>query len=266
MTILAIGRWTAVLAAVLFSSAACLIVLDAPELDGLGTVREFSRVLPFSTNGVLSIRNLDGDIDIRGWDRSELEIVVESERRAGRRGWQIGRSNGRPRFDVETEGNSLAIRTRWEGNDNDVYPVHYFVQVPRSVELRDLSTQRGHILIADLFGKARVSVLDGDLLVENYSGSLDASVSRGRIRAEVLDIRPEDEIRLTIRTGDLTLLLQPEANVKIEAEAAGGIAGDWTAAGMGAGGARTASFKLGNGAAPVKLKAATGRIELRRMR
>jgi hypothetical protein len=264
MTMRAIMRLVG-LAVAFLASAACLIVLDDPGLDALGTVREFRRVLPFSSNGVLSIRNLDGDIDIRGWDRSELEIVVESERRSGRRGWLVGSPNGRPRFDVETEGNSLTVRTRWEGNDSDAYPVHYFVNVPRAVDLRDLSTQRGHILIADLFGKARVSVLDGDLKVENYSGSLDASVSRGRIQAEVLDVRQEDEIRLTIRSGDLTMLLQPEANVKIEAEASAGISGDWPAAGTGAGTARTASFTLGNGAAPVTLRASAGRIELRKI-
>lgn len=209
----------------------------------------------------MALRNLDGDVEIRGWDRNEIEITVESDEAGQTRSvWPVPRRTGRPRFDVEETSGRLGLRTRWEGDDRAVYPVHYFLNVPRSMTLEEAATQKGNILIADLYGRAKVSVLDGDLTVENFSGGLDATVSRGRIRAELLDLRRDDAVRLTVRTGDLSLSLEPTVSARIDAEAWGGLSGDWILPGSG----RKADLKLGTGEASIVLRTPSGRIELQK--
>jgi hypothetical protein len=244
------------------TTTACLIVLDDPNAGPYGTRREFHRLAPFAPGSILALRNLDGDVEIRGWDRNEIEITVESDDPGqGRGGWSVLRGTGRPRFEVEEAAGRLAVRTRWEGSDRAVYAVHYFIKVPRSITLEEAATQRGNILIADLYGQAKVSVLDGDLTVENYSGGLDATVARGRVRAEILDLRRDDAVRLTVRTGDVSLSLEPAASAHVDAEAFGGVSGDWVAPAAG----RKADLKLGAGEATVVLRAPSGKIEIRKI-
>lgn len=246
-------------AAAMTAASACLIVLDDLSSDPYGTRQELHRVVPFKPGGTLALRNLDGGIEVRGWDREEIELTVESEARGQvRRGWQLARSFGRPRFDVETTGERLVVRTRWEGDDRDVYPVHYFLSVPRSIVLEEVATQRGDILVADLYGRAKLKILDGDLTVENYSGGLEAEVIRGSIRAEVLDLRPADAVRLTVGTGDIRLALEPTASARVQAEASAGVGGEWPVPGTG----RSADFKIGAGDAAITLKSASGRVEV----
>jgi hypothetical protein len=251
----------ALAAAALISSTACLIVLDDTTTDPSGTRTELHRIVAFKPGGTLALRNLDGDVEIRGWDREEIEITVESDGRRPRGRWSV-LGSGRPRFDVEETSGRLSVRTRWEGNDSDVYPVHCFMNVPRSIVLEEVATQRGNVLVAGVYGRAKVSVLDGDLTVENYSGGLEAMVSRGRIRAEILDLRKEDAVRLIVRTGDISLALEPGANARVQAESSAGVVGDAAPAGAG----KSADFKLGAGAASITIKAPAGRVEVVKIR
>ncbi len=202
------------------------------------------------------MRNLDGDIEIRGWDRDEIEISAESE--AGTAVWDEGA--GRPRFDIEEGPERLTVRTRWDGDDRAVRPVRLILNVPRSLVIEEAATQVGGIRIMDLYGKIKASVLEGDLTVENFSGSLTASVGRGRIRAEILDLRPADEIRLDVREGDIRLDLEDAASAAVQAEASAGLASDWSSTAE----TKPVRIKIGAGEAKVALRAENGRIELRK--
>jgi hypothetical protein len=107
-------------------------------------------------------------------------------------------------------------------DDENARPVHFVINVPHSINLTDIRINRGHVQIADVYGSARVELDEGDITVENFSGSLDLSLVRGSAEAEVLDLRKDDEIRITTREGDIVLFLQPEVGVRLEATASNG--------------------------------------------
>ena len=255
----------AALLGILLALSACVFLWDDPWGEpGGSTVQVFNKTIPLTGKSALSVLHLDGDIEIRGWDREEAEIVVEADRWIGRRG-AFGTRSGRPRVETETgPDGGLILRTVWEGDERSVTPVNYYINVPRSIELRDIRTGRGGVLIADLYGRAAVQIQSGDLKVENFSGSLKAQVWRGRIEAELLDLRAEDESDLTARAGDLTLYLEAGAAVRIEAEASAGISSelDLHQAPLG----RKVAATLGAGGPLVRLKALDGRIALKTAR
>jgi hypothetical protein len=253
---------TAALLGLLLLGQACFFLWDDPWSDlGGSTVQEFHKTVPLAPKSGLSLFHLDGDIEIRGWDRNEAEIVVESDRWTGRRGL-FGARSGRPRIETETgpEGD-LVLRTIWDGDERTVYPVHYYVSVPRSIDLRDIRTGRGSVLIADLYGKASIQIQSGDLKVENFSGSLKAQVWRGRIETELLDLRGEDEVDLTARAGDVTVFLETGAAARLEAEASGGISSEFDLHQPAQ--ARKVFATLGTGGPILRLKALNGRIALK---
>lgn len=241
----------------LLTAAACVFILDEP-LDSLSAIpSDLHKILSFQPGGTLSLRNLDGDIEIRGWEREEIEIRAESG--AGWGAWGLG-GVGRPRFDIEETPGRLAVKTRWEGDAGRTRPVRLVMSVPRSLAIEEASTQVGSIRISDLYGRARVSILEGDLIVENYSGGLVGSIGRGRIQAELLDLRPGDEVRLTVREGDIRLDLESAVSASLEAEAPAGVISDWEVPS----GAARARLKLGSGEASIAARTGKGSIEIRR--
>jgi hypothetical protein len=203
----------------LFSSAACLLYL--PDADWSSPSRVFQQNVSLDPGGAVSLENETGYIEIRGWDQKSVEITAEENGfpAFGRRMWFSQGSMSTPRVEVDTLDNFVKIVTRATSRETIVRPVHYSLRVPHSVILRTVSNKEGDLRIADVYGEIRAEIERGDIRIENCSGSLDLSLDQGAIEAEILDVQPDDEIKVTVREGDITLFLQPEANIAIEAAA-----------------------------------------------
>lgn len=212
-------------AAAMLISSACLIPIYLPDSGGYPPRNEFHQVVALDPGGTISLESSNGDIEIRGWDKNEVEITADDDwsRPYGRRTWSTGWGGASgPKIDVEKIENFVKIRSRVSGREDEIRAVHIYLNVPRSVNLRDVRGKVGDILIADLYGKVRADLEDGNIKIENFSGSLDLSLGSGTVEAEILDLRPDDDIRVTVREGPVTLFLQPEVNARIEASAANG--------------------------------------------
>lgn len=215
------------LALALLMSAACIIpfVYYPGAGDWTQRVQTYRKVVPLGPGGTISLDNINGDLDIRGWDREEVEITAEESRSDlfDRRGWNYyGRTEFQPKVQVDQFEKFIKIEARASQDEKNARPVHFRISAPHSVHLQDIQIRSGNVFIADIFGNARVELEQGDITVENFSGSLDLSIWRGSVDAEVLDLRKDDSVRITTREGDITLHLQPEASVRIEAVAGNG--------------------------------------------
>jgi len=230
----------------ILASTACLIPIYLPDSVSSQPRNEFHQVVALEPGGAISLDNYNGDIEIRGWDRNEVEITAEDEwsRAYGRRTWFSGGSEtSGPDVEVDKIDNLVKIRNRISGREDEIRTVHFYLNVPRSVDLRDVRGREGDILIADLYGKVLADLDDGNIRIENFSGSLDLSLGSGTVEAEILDLRADDVIRISIKDGPVTLFLPSEANAKLEASAANGTV--------------TAEFELGQ---PLPAKKVSGTI------
>jgi len=211
-------------AIVVLMSAACLIPYFMPDSGSYPPRHEFRRVVAMEPGGTISLENASGDIEIRGWDKDEVEISAEEDW-GSMYGWQsrlYGRGSTAFGVDIETSGNVLKIRSRLSTREDSLRSVHYFLNVPRSVNLQDVRNKDGDIVIADLYGKIKVDLEKGNISVENFSGSLDLFLGQGSVEAELLDLRPEDDVKITVKEGPITLALQPDIDVRLDATAAQG--------------------------------------------
>jgi hypothetical protein len=222
-----LARWILGSGVVLVLSS-CIIPIYMDEGSRfVGNSPAFSKTIPFEPGGVLSVDNGLGDIVIRGWDRNEIEITAE-ETWADSAGREVSirlfRGNAVvPRVTVDSSDRSVKIKARPRDPDlEDDRAVRLVIQVPHDVELRDIAGRRGRIEIADLYGRIRLDLEEGDIRVENFSGSLEADLIRGSIQAEILDPRAEDSVRLVLKQGTATVLLEPGFNGRIEASAPNG--------------------------------------------
>ena len=205
----------------LFCASCVVAVVGNPEYGRFLPPKEFHKNVPLPAGGTLSLENWGGDILINGWEKDEVDITAEeiSGRSFGRRIQFINKRGLEPNVQVDEEDGFIRIRTDESARDDETSRVNYTLSVPHSVNLKDILNRKGDIHITDLYGKVSLNLQEGDVRIENFSGTLDASVSRGSVEAEILDLREEDEVKILVREGDITLSLESGAEAWIEASA-----------------------------------------------
>ncbi len=209
-----IAFFTSILITIAVFSGACIVAV----VDYSGS-EEFHRTVPFPSGGTMSLFNFDGDIEISGWDSDEVEVYAEkwTPRLKRRRIYLFRREGLAPKIAFRHFDDFLEIRTRAAQRKEEETAVDYSINVPHSVNLKNIMARDGNVSISDLYGNVFLQLRRGEIEVENYSGSLTASVIEGSITASFYDLREEDDISLTTREGDVIVYLQPGGNANVMA-------------------------------------------------
>jgi len=205
-----------------FLSACVIAVVDYPYSEGRWMPKSsFTRTLTLKPGGAVSLENARGNIEIEGWDEEKVEISAE-----GKRGYPPSRrlyvSTWRQpdlEIRIKTTPDSISIETDPTIQKDDTRLVNYVLRVPQSIRLQSIRNRSGDIRVADLYGGIDVDLEEGTVRIENFSGSVDVRLGNGDVEAEVLDLRPEDEVQITTERGDIRLYLEPQADIRLEASA-----------------------------------------------
>ena len=161
------GRsWTALagVAAGALALGGCII-----DVEGYEAVEEEEHV--FVVNGVpdVDLSTFDGRIEVRGWDRSEVRVVVE-KRAANRERLE--------EIEIETEQSGDRVRIAARRRDADGLRVTLAVG----------NNWRGARLVASVPHESNLVVRtdDGRITVADVAGTIELSTDDGRIRGEGL--------------------------------------------------------------------------------
>ncbi len=250
-------------AAVLVLAASCVVVYDPSHSSNIPGRSEYRETLNLAGGSIISIDNPSGNIEIAGWEKNEVDIVA-----SGRGGIYEPRRfrfyNARqpaPDVHIDLSDGVLKIRTPQTGGIGEYEETHYVLRVPHSIDLDGIVVGRGRVKIADIYGRIHAVIKEGALSVENYSGSITATIEVGTMDVEVLDVRDEDVIDIALQEGEIILRLEPEASVDIMAETEeGAISSDFH---LGVGlPARKVEARIGAGGPAVFLKILRGDIKI----
>jgi len=252
---------------ILLLSGACMVALVDPRYQGRawpgGT---FRKDLDLKPGAAISLENADGNIEISGWKEEKLEVYAE-------RGGELPKSAGiyfygqrfsPPDVRVRSAGDSVRISTLEKGHDEQGGVVHYVLRTPHSVNLDSIRNGKGRIAVSDIYGQALLDADEGEVRISNYSGSLDVRLGSGLVEAEVLDLRPQDSVRIKVERGDIVLFLEPDAAAQLIADAPGGSVLSELEVGQPLPAKRVAA-KLGAGGGSIELTAVAGDIRIRKV-
>ena len=243
----------------------CIIAMfDAPGyLSWSHRYDEFFRSFPLEEGGSLALRNRAGSIEISGWDRQECEVYAEKEIPdfADGRLWIFQQGKFMPEIEIDRFENFIRIETVPAPAEDAENVVDYYIRVPESVNLGGIVNRRGDVFISDLYGKVRAETREGKITIENFSGSLQASVDQGEILAHLYDLREEDEIILSVQSGFIELFLEPGVNANLEVFAPKGKI--FSAFEMGEFSAEERiSLQLGEGGAWISISVSEGDVQI----
>jgi hypothetical protein len=245
-------------------AASCVMLVNPEQEQGPPPAPEFRKSLDFKPGGTAALEHTLGNVTITGWDKDAAEVVATArtpEPGSERRLQLYSSGDLEPSVDIREDVQALRIRTRSLGGPWTSGGLDYAVRLPNSVNLNPVRLGTGDVRISDVYGSTVVELGRGNLAIKNYSGPLKAVVGGGGADVELLDIRETDVVDITVKEGDIILRLEPDANVRIEAEApVGGITSDYDLGRELP--ARAVRTKLGNGAAAITLKALRGNIKI----
>jgi DUF4097 and DUF4098 domain-containing protein YvlB len=207
---------------------------------------DFQQKQALKSGGRLSIENMNGSIEISGWDRDEVDIV-------GTKYASTEEALKGIRIDVAGSGDSVRIRTVPPSGHRGGMGARYVIRVPRRTELDRIISSNGRIQIDDVEGAARlrtsngsikairtqgayeietsngavdldghngpavVRTSNGQVHAENVRGHLDATTSNGSITARLTDPEPGRPLKLSSSNGSINLTLETLRNNDIVA-------------------------------------------------
>jgi len=216
---------------------------------------------PLVPGGTVSIENVHGGIEVEGWDRSEVEVVVTKS------------AHGAPaqldgvRIIVEASERSLSLYTLYPENSSTPVEVDYRLRVPREVSLARLRTVYGGVKVRDVEGPASLRTLNGNIELINVTGRIKAGAVNGTIVASVRAL-PDSTAGLNLETlnGDLFLLLPARPNADLELSAvAGEVRGQYAWQANQTAGDNSKKTRLGKGGPLVRLRTIRGNIRVEEM-
>jgi serine/threonine protein kinase len=235
---------------------------------------DFSRTLPLSAHGRIRLDNVNGQVEIAGWDRSD--VVIKALKHGKNQG-----SFEAAKIDVAASADEISIHTRQPSGDknltgmwsllkntgNSDATVDYAIQVPHHARLANISSVNGRIAIEAISGDIDASSVNGTLQVRGAAGSLKLSTVNGRMVAELVSLGRGQSVSLDSVNGSIEATLPADAQAKVTANTLnGGLSSDFPALVVKKEFpvSKKLNGTLGNGGASVKASTVNGAIRFRK--
>ena len=154
------------------------LVLTGCDVNEWGSSERFKADFHYSYDlapgGRLSIENLNGSIEITGWDRNQVEI----------NGTRYASSESllqSIKIEIANATDSIHIRTVRPSAVRGNMGAHYVIRVPQKTELERVASSNGSVRIENVEGRGRVNTSNGAIRVGRYRGSLEARTTNGSV-------------------------------------------------------------------------------------
>ncbi len=208
--------------------------IDLGNMGGTDRYREdFHYSFPLSASGTVRLDNLNGSVEISGWDQNKVDIDGTKYANTEYRLKEM-------KIEITPSPNAITIRTIPPIDRHGNAGARYTIHVPRKTELAGITSSNGSIRVENLEGPSRLRTSNGSVHAAGLVGSLEVQTSNGTV--DVSEV-----------SGDVTL---HTTNGSIKADVRKGRFGASTS-----NGSITAHLLEGD-SSPVRLESSNGHIDL----
>lgn len=179
--------------------------------------KTFDRTEALRPTGSVTLETHNGTVDIRTWDRPQIEIhaVIEAPDRTT---FDVRRLESTT-VDVRTSGDSVWIASRYPAASwyswFDASPViHYTITAPRTARwtLRDHNARAD---VHDVRAAVRIEMHNGSAHLTGLDGPLEVEAHNGEVTADLVSFHGAD---LTSHNGSVELALPSTAAFRLHAD------------------------------------------------
>ncbi len=224
---------------------------------GYAISKDFNQTVPLQPCGTFELQNVNGPVDVQGWDRNEVEIHAVKTAK------QQEADLDRVSIEVDARPDAVAVTTRYPQNEGVEVAVEYTIHVPHRVRVEHIGTVNGMLRVTGLENVEDLHTVNGDIEVFEAGGNVHARTTNGNVRLELA--HEPDKAGATAETtnGSLVVAVPSDLQAEIEAKCMNGnfyselpITMESTER------PREMHGKLGGGGAPIHLRTVNGGIRL----
>jgi DUF4097 and DUF4098 domain-containing protein YvlB len=220
--------------------------------------QEFHRTVPLPANGQVSLENVNGNVEITGWDRNEVQIDAVKKARDQQR---LNEAS----IEVETGSDYVKIRTQYPHNQTNNNPasVHYILHVPQNARLDSISLINGALTVQKVTGEVNAKLINGKTQISDLIGAANISSVNGSIEAHYASLNNVREIKLKSVNGSIDLGLPGSPNADVKASTVNGsMKSDFPLTVQGSFASHSLSGTLGSGGTRIELSNVNGSIHI----
>ncbi len=203
--------------AVFAALVAMILAPSAQAFSGNNVSEEFHKTVPLSAAGRVLLENVNGNVEITGWDKNEVQIdAVKSARDQQRL--------DEAKIEVEGSGDAVNIRTRYpEGRTSDnPASVHYTLHVPAGAQLDKISLVNGSLDVSHFRGEVNANLVNGKLKAHDLAGRAELSTVNGSSDVSYSTLANVSEVKISAVNGSINLMLPASPNAEVSASTTNG--------------------------------------------
>src|SRR6266852_4181416 len=201
--------------------------------------KEFNQSYPSQPGGSLELQNVNGTVDVQGWDRNEIEV------RAVKTAKQRESDLERVSIEVDAKPDAVSIATRYPQNEGVEVAVDYTIRVPHGARVEHIGTVNGNIEVFEAGGAVHAHTINGNVHLElahlaDKAGATAETTNGSLVLAVPSDMQADIEARCLNGNFHSELPITMESSQR----------------------PREMHGKLGRGGAPIHLRTVNGGIRV----
>src|SRR6266849_1376581 len=219
--------------------------------------KEFNQTYPLQAGGALELQNVNGTVDVQGWDRNEIEI--HAVKTAKHKESDLERVS----IEVDAKPEVITIVTRYPQNEGVEVAVDYNIHVPHGTRVEHIGTVNGTLRIAGVEAVEDLHTVNGNIEVFEAGGSVHAHTTNGNVHLEMAHLPDKAGAFAETTNGSLVLAVPSDMQADLEARCLNGnFSSELPMTMESSQRPREMHGKLGRGGAPIHLRTVNGGIRV----
>jgi Toastrack DUF4097 len=177
--------------------------------------RSIHKTFPLNEKGTISVKNVQGDVTIRVWEKNEVDLRVTKR----------GPSQNLDLVEIaiESKPDVLRVESKYPRfRENTDVTVTYELTVPARASLNEVNNVNGGIDIIGVEGEIGISTVNGPVDISGIKSGLSAETVNGTIHAKWTEFPQRGEVTMRTVNGRLGLQLPGNVNADVQASSMNG--------------------------------------------
>ncbi|HVZ63314.1 MAG TPA: DUF4097 family beta strand repeat-containing protein [Lacunisphaera sp.] len=219
-----------------------------------------SKTFPLTTDGAIKLDNVNGDIEITGWDKPEVSVEAEKK---GKTDEDLQRVD----IQFDSSADRLVIKTKYEktgwfhGNVNA--SVHYKLMVPAGARLEKIDSVNSGIKVRGVQGAVDLETVNGGIDAAGLAADAHVESVNGSLRVEFASTDKVREVKIESVNGGAEVVLPKGASARIHTSSVNGGHSIDQPIKLSKSGRHHFSGEIGSGGPDVSIETVNGGIHIR---
>ncbi len=197
----------------LFPFAALAVLFAAPCF---AYRNDFDRTYLLQPGGSFELQNVNGTVEVQGWDRDEVEI--QAVKTAKTKPSDLERVS----IDVNAKPEAIRVATHYPQEEGVEVAVDYTVRVPHAARVEHLGTVNGTLRVSGVDTLFDLHTVNGNIEVYDAGGTVHARTTNGNVHLELAHFRENNDASAESTNGSVVLAVPVETQAELEARCLNG--------------------------------------------